>query len=103
MRPSRERTSSTAHCHPFPLGESAFAFPDCAFRATGSAYAKVHDCMSSPDSPTSSVSTKFPTLARLSPSIGRWAFRCSLLGFGLVLLYALSIGPAVLLNRRGVL
>ncbi|MHC1764384.1 MAG: hypothetical protein AB9869_08765 [Verrucomicrobiia bacterium] len=47
--------------------------------------------------------TRFPTLAPLVPRLGRWFVRSVAVGFGLTALYILSIGPAVQLNKRGVI
>lgn len=52
--------------------------------------------------PESKPATKaFPTLA--SPSLLRWLLGLAILAFGVAVLYALSIGPAILMNKRGVI
>jgi hypothetical protein len=47
--------------------------------------------------------TTFPTLSVASPMLLRWLLRLSILVFGVAVFYALSIGPAILLNKRGVI
>ncbi|MHC1769095.1 MAG: hypothetical protein AB9869_33235 [Verrucomicrobiia bacterium] len=52
--------------------------------------------------PESKPATKaFPTLA--SPSLLRWVMGLAILAFGVAVLYGLSIGPAILMNKRGVI
>lgn len=59
----------------------------------------------STDSSTSAPlhSPRFPTFAKIGPQFGRWCFRLVILAFGFAVLYMLSLGPAVLLNKRGMI
>jgi hypothetical protein len=59
--------------------------------------------MSTPEPSMQGEHSQLPTLAPLAPSVGRWLMRCAILVFAFVTLYFLSIGPAVQLNRRGLI
>jgi hypothetical protein len=59
--------------------------------------------MNTRDSSADGETKNFPTLAKFGPSLGRWSARCLLWMFGLAVLYMLSIGPAVQLNKRGLI
>jgi hypothetical protein len=50
-----------------------------------------------------SKSDRFPTFTRFGPLGGRWILRFLILAFGVFIVYALSIGPALQLNKRGMI
>lgn len=59
--------------------------------------------MSTPEQVPESTSRALPTLSKVAPSAGRWAIRITVTLFVAAALYVLSIGPAFLLNKRGVI
>src|SRR5690349_1063238 len=59
--------------------------------------------MNTPDSPTQERLATLPTLSRLARPVSRWLMRGSIAVFAFLVLYFLSIGPALQLNKRGVI
>src|SRR5262245_22836204 len=59
--------------------------------------------MTTPNPSTQPRPAKFPTFAAWAPYVGRWLMRCVTVAFGVAVLYFLSFGPAVQLNKRGLI